>query len=161
MNSSDIQVDATLDGRVEVELLAHDDGLSSSSTTRGSSCGLNVLSTCRRSAAGSATWNLFSRRASPARTLPRGSCSPPAPALPTCGARRDRRHEHRDRIRRRGGRPRARRVNVKARAATSTSGRRGGVNVQSASGDTDSAVRGLINVNTASGDVGSAQPTTT
>ena len=158
LNSGDIQVDATLDGRVEVELLAHDDEAQQLvDDARVELQGSRVLVDVPQKRGGFSLGNLFSRQGITCRVrCPEGSLLTTRTTLGRpAGARRDRRHERRDRIRRRRGRPRARRRQRQERER-----RRhvrdvaGGVNVQSASGDIElGAVRGSINVNTASGDV--------
>jgi hypothetical protein len=158
LNAGDIQVDATLDGRVEVELLAHDDEAQQLvDAARVELQGNRVLVHVSQKRGGFSFGNLFGRQGITCRVrCPEGSLLTARTrsadltvrgaigGLNVATASGD---VESDRVL--GG------LNVKS--ASGDLGVRvvgGGVNVQTASGDVAlGAVRGSINVNTASGDV--------
>jgi len=158
LNSGDIQVDATLNGRVEVELLAHDDEAQQLvDSARVELQGSRVLIDAPQKRSGFSLGNLFSRQGISCRVrCPEGSLLTTRTrsadllvrgAIGGMNIATASGDVEADRVL--GG------VNVKSASGdVNVRDVAGGVNVQSASGDTElGAVRGSININTASGDV--------
>ncbi len=158
LNAGDIQVDPTLDGRVEVELLAHDDEAQQLvDDARVELQGNRVLVDVPRKSGGFSFGNLFGRQGITCRVrCPEGSLltvrtrSADLTVRGAIGGMN---------VATASGDVEADRVlgGLNVKSASGDIGVRvvdAGVNVQTASGDVAlGAVRGSINVNTASGDV--------
>jgi DUF4097 and DUF4098 domain-containing protein YvlB len=158
LNAGDIQVDASLDGRVEVELLAHDDEAQALvDDARVELQGSRVLIDVPQKRSGFSLGNLFSRQGITCRVrCPEGSLLSTRTrsadllvrgAIGGMNIATASGDVEADRVL--GG------VNVKSASGdVNVRTVAAGVNVQTASGDIElGAVRGSINVNTASGDV--------